>query len=81
MIKSMSLRCLRTGIIISGRAFTKSSAQMTFTQSSARFTAKQLKRAVELCAEADYQMKSSSADDTELLKEVVTRIIAGGDRA
>ena len=45
------------------------------------FTAEQLKRAVELCAEADYQMKSSSADDTELLKEVVTRIIAGEDRA
>ena len=45
------------------------------------FTQKQLKRAVELCAEADYQMKSSSADDTELLKEVVTRIIAGEDRA
>lgn len=50
--------------------------------SSARgFTPKQLKRAVELCAEADYQMKSSSADDTELFKEVVTRIIAGEESA
>ena len=40
-----------------------------------------LKRAVELCAEADYQMKSSSADDAELLKELVTRIIAGEESA
>lgn len=45
------------------------------------FTPRQLKRAVELCAEADYQMKSSSADDTELFKEVVTRIIAGEESA
>ncbi len=54
----------------------------TRLMASARgFTPKQLRRAVELCAEADYQMKSSSADDTELLKEVVTRIIAGEECA
>lgn len=54
----------------------------TKLMASARgFTPKQLKRAVELCAEADYQMKSSSADDTELLKEVVTKIIAGEECA
>ena len=41
------------------------------------FTMPQLKRAVELCAEADYQMKSSSVDDRELLKETVLRIAAG----
>ena len=45
--------------------------------SARAFSPERLKRAVELCAEADYQMKSSSADDTELFKEVVTRIIAG----
>ena len=46
--------------------------------SSARgFTMPQLKRAVELCAQADYQMKRSSSDDRELLKETVLRIAAG----
>ena len=45
--------------------------------SSRSFSLPQLKRAVELCAEADYQMKSSSSDDLELLKELVLRIAAG----
>lgn len=45
------------------------------------YTLPQLKRAVELCAEADYKMKSSPADDTELLKEVVLRIAAGEESA
>lgn len=41
------------------------------------FTLPQLKRAVELCAETDYRMKSSGMDERELLKEVVLRIAAG----
>ena len=41
------------------------------------FTLQQLKRAVELCAETDYRMKSSGADTRELLKETVLRIAAG----
>ena len=41
------------------------------------FTLTQLRRAVELCAETDYQMKSSGADPKELLKEAVLRIAAG----
>lgn len=45
------------------------------------FTLPQLKRAVELCAEADYKMKSSSLDDEELLKETVLRIAAGEGNA
>lgn len=45
------------------------------------FSLQQLKRAVELCAEADYQMKSSSGESTELLKEVVLRIAAGETHA
>ena len=50
--------------------------------SSARgFTLPQLKRAVELCAQADYQMKRSSSDDRELLKETVLRIAAGEGNA
>lgn len=43
------------------------------------FTLPQLKSAVELCADADYMMKSSSQDDEELLKEIVMRIAAGED--
>lgn len=41
------------------------------------FTLAQLIRAVELCAETDYKMKSSSQDERELLKEAVLRIAAG----
>ena len=41
------------------------------------FTLPQLVRAVELCAETDYRMKSSGADARELLKEAVLRIAAG----
>jgi DNA polymerase III delta subunit len=37
----------------------------------------QLIRAVELCTEADFKMKSSAQDQRELLKEVVLRIAAG----
>ena len=49
--------------------------------SSRSFSLPQLKRAVELCAETDYQMKSSSSDDLELLKELVLRIAAGETHA
>lgn len=41
------------------------------------FTLPQLKRAVEICAETDYRIKSSGQDDRELLKEAVLRIAAG----
>ena len=45
------------------------------------FTLDQLRRAVELCAETDYRMKSSGADPKELLKEAVLRIAAGESHA
>ena len=45
------------------------------------FTLPQLVRAVELCAETDYRMKSSGADARELLKEAVLRIAAGESHA
>ena len=45
------------------------------------YTLPQLKRAVELCAETDYKIKSSSQNDVELLKEAVLRIAAGEGRA
>ena len=44
-------------------------------------TLAQLRRAVELCAETDYRMKSSGADPKELLKEAVLRIAAGESHA
>ena len=44
---------------------------------SRRFSTAQIKRAVELCAETDYAMKSSKTEPTELLKECVMRIAAG----
>ena len=50
-------------------------------QSARGFTLPQLRRAVELCAEADYKIKSSSLDDRELLMEAVLRIAAGESHA
>lgn len=41
------------------------------------FSTAQLRSAVRLCAETDFRMKSSSEDDTELLRELVLRIAAG----
>ena len=45
------------------------------------FTLPQLRRAVELCCETDYRMKSSGTDERELLKEAVLRIAAGESHA
>jgi DNA polymerase III subunit delta len=49
-------------------------------KSAAGFSAGQLKRAVELCAESDYRMKSSSEDDEDILKELLLRIAVGESR-
>ena len=45
------------------------------------FSLSQLKKAVELCAEADYKMKSSSQDSKQLLVETMMRICAGEEYA
>ncbi len=45
------------------------------------FSLSQLKKSVQLCAQADYKMKSSSVDSRELLKEVVLYIAAGDKHA
>lgn len=50
-------------------------------QSARGFGLPQLKRAVELCAEADMKIKSSSLDDRALLTETVLRIAAGEGHA
>ena len=42
------------------------------------FTLPELKRAVELCAEADYRMKSTKDDDADILKELLLRFSIGG---
>ena len=42
------------------------------------FTLAQLTRAVRLCAETDYAMKSSSADDEALLVDLLLQLAAGG---
>jgi DNA polymerase III delta subunit len=41
------------------------------------FSLGRLARAVELCAETDYRMKSSSADDEALLKELLLHLALG----
>lgn len=52
--------------------------QITKLMQAARgYTLPQLKKAVELCAETDYRLKSSGGDDREIFKELVVRIAAG----
>lgn len=46
-------------------------------QAARGYTLPQLKHAVELCAETDYRIKSSAADEREIFKELVVRIAAG----
>ena len=41
------------------------------------FSLQQLKRAVEICAETDFLLKSSGQNDRELMKDAVLRIAAG----
>ena len=50
-------------------------------QSARGYTLEQLKKAVEICAETDYRMKSNAIDNRELIKEAVLRIAAGEQHA
>ena len=43
-------------------------------KSASGFSTEQLKRAVELCAESDYRMKSTSEEDENILKELLLRV-------
>ena len=53
----------------------KSDYPARLLRNSARgFQREQLQRAIELCARADYRLKSESVDDRQLLKETVMRI-------
>jgi DNA polymerase-3 subunit delta len=47
-------------------------------ESAAKFTTNEVIRAVELCAESDYRIKSSSQKDEDILKELLIRMAAGG---
>ena len=48
-------------------------AYRRLSSSARKFTLDGLKRAVELCVETDYAMKSSGADARELLNELLAR--------
>ena len=50
-------------------------------QAARGYTLSQLIRAVELCSEGDYRLKSSGEDGREVLKEIVVRIAAGESNA
>ena len=47
-------------------------------RSARKFSGRQLEEAVRLCAQTDFAMKNTGADDTELLKELLLRIAVGG---
>lgn len=70
-----------------GRDFVMESCGISYSfladkllKSAAGFSTQQLKKAVELCAESDYRMKSSSEDDEDILKELLLRIAVGDKR-
>ena len=46
-------------------------------QAARGYSLAQLKKAVELCTETDYRLKSSAVDDRELFTELVVRIASG----
>ncbi|MDO4816193.1 MAG: DNA polymerase III subunit delta [Bacillota bacterium] len=48
-----------------------------YMNAARRYSVNQLKRAVELCAETDYKLKSSGISEKELVKECVMRIAIG----
>lgn len=48
-----------------------------YMNAARRYSVNQLKRAVELCAETDYKLKSSGVSEKELIKECVMRIAMG----
>ena len=53
----------------------KSDYPARLLRNSARgFQKEQLKHAIELCAQADYRLKSESTDEKQLLKEIVMRV-------
>ena len=47
-------------------------------RSARKFSGRQLEEAVRLCAQTDFAMKNTGADDAELLKELLLRIAVGG---
>ena len=51
---------------------------MAFAQ---KFSTERVKRAVELCAETDYALKSTKTDPNELIKDCVVRICSGESNA
>ncbi|MCF0122839.1 MAG: DNA polymerase III subunit delta [Ruminiclostridium sp.] len=48
-----------------------------YMNAARRYSPAQLRRAVELCAETDYKLKSSGVPEKELIKECVMRIAVG----
>lgn len=48
------------------------------SQSANKFSLDNLKNAVIMCCEADYEMKSTGRDDGEILQELIMHIAAGG---
>lgn len=49
-------------------------------RSAGGFSMEALVQAVELCAQSDYRMKSSSEDDEDILKELLLKLAAGSGR-
>lgn len=56
-------------------------AARSLVRSARGFSLPRLKRAVEICAETDYRIKSTGQDDRELIEEAVIRIAAGETHA
>lgn len=79
--KLAQLNNMGTSYVMEVCAYKYDFQAVNLMKSARGFSLKQLKRAVELCAEADYKMKSSSADDEGLLIETMMRIASGEENA
>ncbi len=68
---------LGSGFVMSTHGMGSSYAAEMLMRSASGFETDELSRAVELCAEADYAMKSSSRDDEDILKELLLKFAVG----
>lgn len=71
-------RGLGRDFVMKTHGISSSYAADKLMESARGFKTGEIKKAVELCAQSDYLMKSSSRDDADILKELLIFMAAGG---
>ncbi len=70
-------RNLGRGFVMETHAIQSAYAADRLMESANGFSTREIKKAVELCAESDYLMKSSSQDDADILKTLLIKLALG----